>query len=209
MAGIDEEIVREYFEQNGFLVRQISKYQAQTKRKSGDEEIDFVVYNPAAAAGSTPPDFILFPNALKDLRSAVVSVVAWHTERITPARIRGSPEMFAFLDETVLREAARFFPEAAMQVPGDIRRILILPGLPATEPHRGDAVRLLQEKGVDNVISFRSILLDLAEHIEVNRNYRKSDVLQMIRLFKTYDLLSDGQMELLLRVDPGSAGRRR
>lgn len=201
MAGIDEEIVREYFEQNGFLVRQIAKYQAQTKRKSGDEEIDFAVHNPAATSGSAPADFILFPSGLKDLRSAVVSVVAWHTERITPARIRSTPEMFAFLDESVLREAARFFPEAAPQGSADIRRILVVPGLPPAEPHRSEAIRLLQEKGVHHTVSFRSILLDLAEHIEVNRNYRKSDVLQIIRLFKIHDLLKDSQMELLLRID--------
>ena len=33
MSAIDEGIVREYFEQNGFLVRQASKYQVQARRK--------------------------------------------------------------------------------------------------------------------------------------------------------------------------------
>jgi putative membrane protein len=40
MSAIDEGIVREYFEQNGFLVRQVRKYQVTARRKSGDEEID-------------------------------------------------------------------------------------------------------------------------------------------------------------------------
>jgi len=30
----------------------------------------------------------------------------------------------------------------------------------------------------------------------VNRNYEKSDVLQMLRILKNYDLLKDRQMEL-------------
>ena len=37
MSAIDEGIVREYFEQNGFLVRQVRKYQVQARRKTGDE----------------------------------------------------------------------------------------------------------------------------------------------------------------------------
>ena len=46
MSAIDEEIVREYFEQNGFLVRQVRKYQVQSRKKTSDEEIDLIVYNP-------------------------------------------------------------------------------------------------------------------------------------------------------------------
>ena len=38
MSAIDEGIVREYFEQNGFLVRQVRKYQVQARRKTGDED---------------------------------------------------------------------------------------------------------------------------------------------------------------------------
>jgi hypothetical protein len=37
MSAIDEGIVREYFEQNGFLVRQPRKYQVAARRKTGDE----------------------------------------------------------------------------------------------------------------------------------------------------------------------------
>ena len=47
MSAIDEGIVREYFEQNGFLVRQARKYQVSSRRKLAEEEIDLVVCNPA------------------------------------------------------------------------------------------------------------------------------------------------------------------
>ena len=38
MSAIDEGIVREYFEQNGFLVRQARKYQVAGRRKLRSEE---------------------------------------------------------------------------------------------------------------------------------------------------------------------------
>jgi hypothetical protein len=50
MSAIDEGIVREYFEQNGFLVRQPRKYQVQARRKTGGEEVDLVVLNPSGPA---------------------------------------------------------------------------------------------------------------------------------------------------------------
>ena len=51
MSAIDEGIVREYFEQNGFMVRQPRKYQVAARRKTGDEAVDLVVLNPAWQRG--------------------------------------------------------------------------------------------------------------------------------------------------------------
>jgi hypothetical protein len=71
-----------------------------------------------------------------------------------------------------------------------------LPALPTAEPYRSQSVALLKERGVDAIISFRSMLLDLVETVEINRNYGKSDALQVIRILKNYDLIKDGQMDL-------------
>jgi hypothetical protein len=40
------------------------------------------------------------------------------------------------------------------------------------------------------------MLSDLIGHIEVNRNYQKSDLLQMIRILKNYDFFKEPQLEL-------------
>ena len=73
---------------------------------------------------------------------------------------------------------------------------LVRRGLPTVEPFRSQSVALLKEKGVDAIISFRAVLQDLIQKVEANRNYRKSDTLQVIRILKNYDLLKDAQMDL-------------
>ena len=108
MSAIDEGIVREYFEQNGFLVRQARKYQVSSRRKMADEEIDLVVYNPAWKRSDRKPDFFLFSNELPFVQKAVVSVKGWHTGVFTPQMLKSSPEIFGFLKQSVLKEAARF-----------------------------------------------------------------------------------------------------
>ena len=40
------------------------------------------------------------------------------------------------------------------------------------------------------------MLADLIDQIEVNRNYQKSDLLQIIRILKNYDLFKEPQLEL-------------
>lgn len=208
MSAIDEGIVREYFEQNGFLVRQVRKYQVMARRKSGDEEIDLLVYNPAWERGARRPDFFLFSTELPFIHRAVVSVKPWHTNVFSPAMLKSSPEIFRFLEENVLKEATRLFP-AAMPEDHDagITKILVLPSLPTAEPFRTQSVELLKQAGVDAIISFRSMLIDLLDKVEVNQNYTKSDTLQVMRILKNYDLLKDAQLDMF--PDRAAAAARR
>ena len=199
MSAIDEGIVREYFEQNGFLVRQVRKYQVQARRKTGDEEVDLIVYNPAYVRSARKPDFFLFANELTHVHRAIVVVKGWHTGRFTPNMLKSSPEIFRFLEENVLKEVTRFFPVDAEE-PGnaaDVTKILVLPSLPVAEPFRSQSVTMLKEHGIDGIISFRSMLLDIIERVEINKSYGKSDTLQVIRILKNYDLLKDAQLDLL------------
>ncbi len=200
MSAIDEGIVREYFEQNGFLVRQARKYQVQARRKTSDEEVDLLVYNPAYQRDTRKPDFFLFSTELPYLYRAIVVVKGWHTTaHFTPATLKSSPEIFSFLEENVVKEATRFFP-VDPEEPGnhpDITKILVLPGLPTAEPFRTQSVQMLKDRGVDAIVSLRTMLLDIIDKIETNRNYRKSDTLQLLRILKNYDLLKAPQLDLL------------
>jgi hypothetical protein len=208
MSAIDEGIVREYFEQNGFLVRQARKYQVQSRRKVAEEEIDLIVYNPAWQRDARKPDFFLFSNELPFVHKAIVAVKGWHTGVFTPNMLKSSPEIFSFLQQSVLKEAARLFPSDAPDAEdGGLTKILVLPSLPTAEPFRSQSVELLKQHGVDAILSFRAMLLDLLDKIEINQNYSKSDTLQVMRLLKNYDLLKDSQLDL--PADRGPAPIRR
>jgi hypothetical protein len=197
MSAIDEGIVREYFEQNGFLVRQARKYQVVARRKQAQEEFDLIVYNPAWQRGSRKPDFFLFSSELPYVQKAVIAVKGWHTGVFTPTMLKSSPEIFSFLEQNVLKEAARFFPpESAEGIGGSPTKVLVLPSLPTAEPFRSQSVELLKSRGVDAIISFRAMLLDLLEKVEINQNYTKSDTLQIMRILKNYDLLKDTQLDM-------------
>ncbi|MGH7997634.1 MAG: hypothetical protein ACREFX_14915 [Opitutaceae bacterium] len=208
MSAIDEGIVREYFEQNGFFVRQVRKYQVQSRKKTSDEEIDLLVYNPGWQKGSRAPDFFLFASEMPFIHRALVAVKPWHTDVFTPAMLRSAPEkIFSFLEENVLRQAKRLFSADAGD--GEVTKVLVLPSLPTGEPYRSQSVGLLKARGVDAIVSFRSMLLDLIDKVETNRSYRKSDALQMIRILKNYELLRDPQLDFLPDDRARPAGRPR
>lgn len=189
MAAVSETIVREYFELHEFLIRQHRKYIAPTKRE--DDDIDFFVLNPQPQplAGERP--FVLTSPDLKFIQRAVVVVKGYHTETFSPARLANAPEILRFVEPKVFLQAVKAFGQD-----GTPLKILVAPALPQMEQTRNETIAFLRSKGVDAVLPFRTMLADLVDKIEANRNYQKSDLLQMIRILKNYDFFREPQMEL-------------
>jgi hypothetical protein len=189
MAAVSETIVREYFELQGFLVRQQRKYLAQTRDE--DEQIDFLVLNPAVPQPAEPLPFVLTSPDLQRVPRAVVGIKAWHTDTFTPGVLANAPEIFRFLEPPVFKQAAKALGGGVEPV-----KILVVPALPQAAEMREQSIQILRGKGVDCVIPFHTMLADLIAQIEVNRNYQKSDLLQIIRILKNYDFFKEPQMEL-------------
>lgn len=189
MSSVSETIVREYFEMHGFLVRQHRKYIAQNQREESD--IDFFVLHPQARSREDQLPFVLGADDLPYIARAIVVVKGWHTETFSSARLASTPEIFRFVGTKVFQQAARVFGENGAPL-----KILVVPTLPQDAAERDKSIALLRSKGVDAVILFRTLLGDLVARVEANRNYQKSDLLQMIRILKIYDFFKEPQLEL-------------
>jgi len=189
MAGVSESIGREYFELNGFLVRQLRKYVAPGSRE--DDDIDFVVLNPQCQPLTGERPFLLRSTDLPFIERAIVILKAWHTEVFSPALLSNAPEFFRFLEKKAVREAAASFGKG-----GPLLKILVVPALPQEARARDQSIDILRSKGLDGALSFPTMLADLVTHIEANRNYQKSDLLQLIRILKTYDFFKGPQLDL-------------
>tara|TARA_B100000029_G_scaffold225990_1_gene223764 strand:- start:565 stop:1164 length:600 start_codon:yes stop_codon:yes gene_type:complete len=196
-VAVSETIVREYFELHGLFVRQQRKHIAPRRE---DDEVDFYVHNPNGPEAGIELPFILETTHLADLTRAVVVVKAWHTEVFSQAVLANAPEIFRFAGPETFKRATDAFGG-----PGPLVKLLVIPALPATGDARQQSIDLLRAKGIDGIIEFRTMLSDLINHIEVNRNYQKSDLLQVIRILKNYDLFAPPQMELF---DLPATGRR-
>lgn len=193
MPAVNESIVREYFETLGFLVQQPRKYIVQARAKRPEEEIDFVVFNPLVDTPFLPEKILWTSQDLRQVQKAIVSVRGWHTDRFSPAILEDAPEIFRFVDRKVILQAER------MLGGGPVARILCVPALPVAQESQNQALALLRERGVDGVIPFRTLLIELTALVDVNCNYEKSDFLQALRILKNYDLIKDAQLELFSR----------
>jgi len=190
MSAVSETIVREYFELHAFLVRQHRKYVGQTRRED-DDDIDFFVLNPHPQAPGGPPPFVLGARDLASIERAIVVVKGWHTETFSSGVLTHAPAIFRFVEPRVFQQAARAFGKE-----GTTLKILVVPALPQAAEAREESIALLRSKGIDAVIPFRTMLADLVNETEINRNYQKSDLLQIIRILKNYDFFKEQQLDL-------------
>lgn len=198
MASVNESIVREFLEGLGFLTRQPRKYQIMVRsEQSLREEVDMLAIHPDPAPGPMPEPGRWGPEELRRVPRAVVGIRGWHTERFSPAVLRQAPEVYRFAAEEVVDQLRAELGD------GPVVRILCLSDLPASPTLQDEALALLLEEGIDGVLLFSDILRELIAGVETQRNYEKSDLLQLLRILKSYDLLKDRQMELF------KSGRRR
>ncbi len=197
MASVNEQIVRDYLEMQGFLVRQPRKYQIVARAKGANEEVDFLAVNPSAGAGGELPEAGVWgARELSRVGAALVAVRGWHSERFTAQMLAKSPDVYRFAEA----ESAR---AAEAELGGrSAARVLCLGSLPGDAAQRAEAVAFLKSRGVDGVLLFRPMLLELADRIDGKKSYEKSDVLQLLRILKAHGMLRTGQLDLF-------AGRRR
>jgi hypothetical protein len=198
MASFDEGIVREYFELNGFFVRQFRKHSVRSRKKPVEETVELLVYNPAAAPDAPEPNFQLFSSDMASIRQAIVVVHSWQHTRVTPSILKSPARLSDFLKKEVLSQTDALFEveDGALEDAAAYRKILVLPGLPTADPQRSECIEHFKEQGVDGVIAFSTILEDLLRHVEVNHSYQKSELLQLVRVLKIYDMVQAPQMRL-------------
>lgn len=195
MTSVNEWIVKEYFELLGYLVNQPRKHAVPGRQKTADEEIDLVVFNPRVKDFNLPDNFVWTASDLSGVSRAVVAVRGWHTERFYASTFEQTPDILRFVEPASVR-----FAEALLGA-GPMAKILCLPRLPVSEELMSQTIKVLKEKGVDGVICFKTMLWELVSRVDVNKNYDKSDLLQVIRLLKNYELIKDSQMEFWQKDD--------
>jgi len=190
MASVNEMIVREYFEGLSFLVRQPRKYQVPARsRRKLREEVDLLAVNPSASKAPMPEMGIWTSADLKDVPRAIVGIRGWHTDRFSPAVLKQSPEVYRFAGSDVVSRIQSELGE------GPVARILCLSELPASKSLQRRALAALKENGIDGVLLYATMLRELIDGIEIKKNYEKSDLLQLLRILKNYDLVKDSQLE--------------
>lgn len=178
MTDVNEEIVKAYYETQGYLVKTNHYYIKKGKHGGGGHsDIDLIIYHPIKK------------------ESAIVSVKGWHTTIVQESNLEKKWEKQHYeklkIDSQTIKAAKSFFGNKTF------RKILVLSNF--KEGYREKLSRKLEKfYGYDEVTDFSTILKELIEGNEkkgipefnIKRDYKDSEFLQTLRIMKRYYIKS-------------------
>jgi len=189
---VEEVVGREFFEGHGFFVRQVGAPSVGGKRTQSEEPENLLVYNPDMRPREGTLGFFIFATELMRVERALVSLGAL---ALVPGPLGTSSQIGRFVEQVVAKRGGEgLFVSDNPDITGALR-LLVLPGFPTVEPHRGNCVKTLRAQGVDGVISFRAMLVDVVGRLE-GKPSGTGGFFDVVRLLRGYDLLKDLQLEL-------------
>jgi alkanesulfonate monooxygenase SsuD/methylene tetrahydromethanopterin reductase-like flavin-dependent oxidoreductase (luciferase family) len=140
MSDVNEELVRRFYELQGYFVRTNLPYAV----PRGRSDIDLCVFNPKTAD------------------RAAVEVKGWHTESITPAYLKEHATLLSLCRPEAIAAAAELFGS------DEFRKVLVVSRIGPSR--REEVIRKATECGIDEIIEFKAILRLLIKETTMNEN---------------------------------------
>lgn len=163
MTDVNEELVRRYFEVQGYFVRTNVRYEYRTEKGMGWADIDLCVLHPVTGDAAT------------------VEIKGWHTSRITAGSIQHEPSLFHFVRKEALAAAETVLGRAKF------KRILVLGQI--SDQRRSEIIDFAKQKEVE-IIEFPEVLKVLIQKTHTNLN-AGSESEHVIRVLKVYGFVKD------------------
>jgi hypothetical protein len=178
MTDVNEEIVKAYYEAQGYVVKTNhyyvkKKFKEEKKIGQGPSDIDLIVIHP------------------KTKDRAIISVKGWHNDKVIRSNLHKKWEQKDYsklnIDKQTIVAGENFFGDAKF------RKILVLSCID-TKDYKYLVEELKKFYGYDEIIDFPTILKDLIDGnkekgiplFDQFKNYKDSEFLQSLRIFIKY-----------------------
>jgi hypothetical protein len=197
---IEHDLMEAYFESNGFLIRQAGKVESGASRKKQESLLTLAIFNPAVLQNFTSLGLRLYTGDLSKIRAALVSLIGWGNSDFSNGMLNNDGLLVKFLKKEVRdnRVESGFSPgpELAESGMGSFLRLLIVPALPRNETKASEVLTMLQDIGVDGVLTLRSMIENLLRQSEPSKVYTGKPFFQVLKLLKAYELSKEPQLEM-------------
>lgn len=186
---LEADLVRIYFEINGFYVKNTNQGIAGTPRKIGDYTILNIKNSNCPESGKL--NFQLFGSDISKLKEAQILIRPHHLEKTTLKTVKNGAKLLSLIKKDINN-----FGKHDPFDDSSHFRILITPGFPKENIHREELITILKNYSIDAVLSYRTVFENILKNIDLNQRYPKDSPLELLRLLKIYDLIQGPQLEL-------------
>ena len=97
----EQNLINEYFENNGFFVRRAGKFRSNKRKKSGDELLATAILKPSLNENSSSLGFRLYTSDLNKIRFALVCTLSWGNPEFSYGMLTNDALLMKFFKKQV------------------------------------------------------------------------------------------------------------
>ena len=193
--NVEDDLVRAYFEANGFWVK-CCKGAYENSKKSVLSL--FEVLNSSNPENKQDISFRLFSGDLTRIRSAYVCLLGWEDSFFSNELLTSDAKLVKFLRKEVDPQRIEL---SRSQMPNPAKEkllILVVPALPKSESRSLEIYDSLRKSGVRGVLTLSSILENLLRKSPGNIDTNGSPVYHLLKILRAYGLATEPQLDIFV-----------
>ena len=191
-VNVEYDLLRVYFEENGFWVRQDQTY-SETGKK-GSVFPFFEILRASNSSEDVDGSFRLFTGDLTRFNSAIVSQFGWQDTGFSADMLSSDVRLMKFYRKNVESLKTAWETVKTSILLKEKKFILILPALPKSENKTSELFNSLRTNEVQGVLTMSSVLENLLRKSSGKVETRGNSTFHLLKLLRVYGLATEPQL---------------
>ena len=192
--NVECDLIRAYFEENGFWVR-LHEFASEISKTKSHFPF-FEIFRSTSVSSDQEKRFRLFTGDLARFDSSVFGLIDWQVSGFSPDLLSNDVRLIKFFRKQIDNQKALWAGEDLKNLIKEDQLKLIVPALPKSEKKLKDLFELLRANGINGVLTMSSVLENLLRNVPGKPESRGNPTIHLLKLLKLYGLATEPQLDI-------------
>lgn len=192
--NVECDLIRAYFEENGFWVR-LHEFASEISKTKSHFPF-FEIFRSTSVSSGQEMRFRLFTGDLARYDSSVFGLIDWQVSGFSPDLLSNDVRLIKFFRKQIDNQKALWGGKDLKNLMKEDQLKLIVPALPKSENKTKDLFELLRANGINGVLTMSSVLENLLRNVPGKPESRGNPTIHLLKLLKLYGLATEPQLDI-------------
>lgn len=192
--NVECDLIRAYFEENGFWVR-LHEFASEISKTKSHFPF-FEIFRSTSVSSDQEKRFRLFTSDLARYDSSVFGLIDWQVSGFSPDLLSNDVRLIKFFRKQIDNQKALWGGKDLKNLMKEDQLKLIVPALPKSENKTKDLFELLRANGINGVLTMSSVLENLLRNVPGKPESRGNPTIHLLKLLKLYGLATEPQLDI-------------
>jgi hypothetical protein len=193
-VNVECDLIRAYFEENGFWVR-LHEFASEISKTKSHFPF-FEIFRSTSVSSDQEKRFRLFTGDLARYDSSVFGLIDWQVSGFSPDLLSNDVRLIKFFRKQIDNQKALWGGKDLKNLMKEDQLKLIVPALPKSENKTKDLFELLRANGINGVLTMSSVLENLLRNVPGKPESRGNPTIHLLKLLKLYGLATEPQLDI-------------